>query len=100
MKNKANFNSTKFTATTCGIGGYNVFPPKTKNGTKPNKANLKPISKTQKPNFSAACRVIALGRRRELFSDTRLRQGPHAGVLVYVEDWLAAVNAVAGQRNR
>ena len=27
----------------------------------------------------------------ELFSDTRLRQGPPAGVQVYVEDWTAAV---------
>ncbi len=27
----------------------------------------------------------------ELFSDTRLRQGPPAGVLTYVEDWTAAV---------
>ncbi len=36
----------------------------------------------------------------ELFSDTRLRQGPPAGVHVYVEDWIAAVNAVVGERNR
>jgi hypothetical protein len=61
MKNKANSNRQKFTATPCNIGGYNVFSPKTKNGTKPNKANLrqsrrslgedgKPISNTAKPS--------------------------------------------------
>ena len=51
MKNKANFNSPKFTATSYSTVVYNAFPQKTKNGTKPNKANLKPISNTLKPSL-------------------------------------------------
>ncbi len=43
MKNKANFNSVKFTATSYNTVVYNASQPKPKNGTKPNKANLKPI---------------------------------------------------------
>ena len=77
MRNKANLKDRKLNTTHYGTGGYDDFSPKTKNGTKPIKANLKPISK---PHFSA-----------ELLSDTRLRQGPPAGVQVYVEDWTAAV---------
>ncbi|HEG42795.1 MAG TPA: hypothetical protein ENH94_01985 [Phycisphaerales bacterium] len=48
MKNEANLNSQKFTATPYNIGTYNALSPKIKNGTKPNeakrsqfKANLK-----------------------------------------------------------
>ncbi len=44
MKNKANFNSVKLTATSYSERAYNDLSPKTQNGTKPNKANLKPIS--------------------------------------------------------
>ncbi len=183
MKNEANLKSQKFTATSCSIGGYNVLNPKTQNGTKPNKANLRqsrrslgedenPISKTEnpslfqgehslllnlllrnKPNFNhpkiPATSYITVAynifqrnpknganpnkpnqsqfqslqflRQKtrnnlaknkemkskpnffttpkphfsaELFSDTRLRQGPPASVLVYVEDWTASRRAL------
>jgi len=40
MKNKANCNHSNITATPCNIGTYNDLQPKTKNGTKPNKANF------------------------------------------------------------
>ena len=52
MKNEANLNSQKFTATPYNIGGYNDFHPKTQNGTKPNEANLKPISEMENPRPS------------------------------------------------
>ena len=42
MKNEANLNNVKFTTTPCNIGCYNVFPPKTQNGTNPIKANFSP----------------------------------------------------------
>ena len=40
MRNEANLNSQKFTATPYNIGGYNDSHPKTQNGTKPNEANF------------------------------------------------------------
>ncbi len=52
MKNKANLNSLNLTANSCCIGGYNVIRTKTKNGTKPIKANLKPILKREARAFS------------------------------------------------
>ena len=50
MKNEANFNSLKLTATTCNIGGYNDSHPKTQNGTKPNEANF---FTSPRPHFNA-----------------------------------------------
>ena len=50
MKNKANFNSINFTATSCSTATYNDLSPKTQNGTNPNEANLKPIPNTLKPS--------------------------------------------------
>ena len=41
MRNKANFNGVKLTATSCCKKAYNDLSPKTKNGTNPNKANFK-----------------------------------------------------------
>ncbi len=52
MKNKANLKPNKFTANPGSRGTYNVSRPKTQNGTKPNEANLKPISKWKIPRFS------------------------------------------------
>ena len=43
MKNKANFNNVNLTANPYGIEVYNDLQPKTQTGTKPIKANLKPI---------------------------------------------------------
>ena len=43
MKNKANFTSLKITASPYSRTTYNYLSTKTQNGTKPNKANLKPI---------------------------------------------------------
>ena len=51
MKNKVNFNSVKLTATSYSERAYNDLSPKTQNGTKPNKPNLKPISNTIKPSL-------------------------------------------------
>ena len=51
MKNEANLNNRKFTPTPYNIGGYNDFHPKTQNGTKPNEANLKPISEMENPRL-------------------------------------------------
>ena len=51
MKNKANLNSPKFTATSYSTKVYNALQPKTQNGTKPNKANLKPTPNTLNPHF-------------------------------------------------
>ena len=39
-RNKANFETPCLTVSTCRRHGYNDFSPKTKNGTKPNKANF------------------------------------------------------------
>ena len=47
MKNKANLNSLNLNASTCGRGTYSVLRTKTKNGTKPNEANSKPISEME-----------------------------------------------------
>ncbi|HEG44339.1 MAG TPA: hypothetical protein ENH94_09850 [Phycisphaerales bacterium] len=46
LRNKANLSNQKFTANPCGMEVYNDLQPKTKNGTKPNKAKqsqTKPI---------------------------------------------------------
>ena len=50
MRNKANFNRPNLTANPCSRYTYNDLHPKTQNGTKPNKANLKPIPNTLKPS--------------------------------------------------
>ena len=77
MRNKANLTIAEFTLTREIKGVYSNLHPKTKNGTKPIKANF---FTTPNSHFSA-----------ELFSDTRLRQGVPASVLTYVEDCSAAV---------
>ncbi len=51
MKNKANLTRLNLTANSCSRGGYNVLRAKPQNGTKPNKANLTPISKWRTPRF-------------------------------------------------
>ncbi len=93
MKNKANLNSLNLTLNSCSRVVYNVFRPKTQNGTKPNKANLKPISKWRTPRFSSETQEKNFFMESkanffttpnpnfsaELFSDTRLRQEPPAG---------------------
>lgn len=80
MKNKANLNRQKFTATSCSTVNYNDFSPKTQNGTKPNKANFRqvaskpwrrrmPISNTTKPS-------LLLGKRT-LLGNLYLRNKPN-----------------------
>jgi hypothetical protein len=41
MKNEANLKAKYLIVTTCSRVGYNVFRPKTQNGTKPNEANFR-----------------------------------------------------------
>ncbi|HEG42698.1 MAG TPA: hypothetical protein ENH94_01480 [Phycisphaerales bacterium] len=84
MENEPNSNTCLTFINSRSIMTYNAFFPKKQKGNEPKRTQLKPIKAnfftTSKHHFSA-----------ELFSDTRLRQGPPAGVLVYVEDWTAAV---------
>ena len=74
-KNKPNYEHLDVNITVCKKKGYKGFSlkiyQKNKPKTNPIQSQSKPIPK---PHFSA-----------ELFSDTRLRQGPPAGVLVYVD---------------
>jgi hypothetical protein len=51
MRNKANLNKPKFTPTHCSRSTYGDLRPKSQIGTKPNKANLNPISKMESPAF-------------------------------------------------
>ncbi|HEG44623.1 MAG TPA: hypothetical protein ENH94_11310 [Phycisphaerales bacterium] len=80
LGSKPNFPTQRITTTTCKGETYNNLHPQTNKKSKPNPNPIKAnFFTTSKPHFSAACPAIALGRRRKLFSDTRLRQGPPAG---------------------
>ncbi|HEG42634.1 MAG TPA: hypothetical protein ENH94_01145 [Phycisphaerales bacterium] len=51
-RNKPNFNHPNITSTPCDRETYNDLQANPKNGTNPNKANLKPIPKKEKPQLS------------------------------------------------
>ncbi len=69
MKNETNLNSLNFTTSPCGRGIYNVLHPEIQNETKPNEANLKPISETENPSCFQG--------RTALFQNLFLRNKPN-----------------------
>ncbi|HEG44148.1 MAG TPA: hypothetical protein ENH94_08890 [Phycisphaerales bacterium] len=76
MKNKANFNSVKFTATSYNTVVYNASQPKPKNGTKPNKANPKPILARRPPGVVTSTKTGNSANLQKLFfaKRTQFRQ--------------------------
>ncbi|HEG42847.1 MAG TPA: hypothetical protein ENH94_02245 [Phycisphaerales bacterium] len=71
MKNEANLNSQKFTATPYNIGTYNDFHPKTQNGTNPNEPNFKtPFPSPDSDGGDKKCRAQATRRETSLFLGT------------------------------
>ncbi len=75
MKNKANFKAKYFTANPCGSGTYNALYPKTKNGTKPIKANFE----KENPRFSSETQAKNLFMRNEPnFNNTNSTANPYS----------------------
>ena len=68
LRNKANLSNQKFTANPYAMEGYNDSRPKPKNGTNPNKANLKPILKNKK-----ICEIPRNPRIKKLQNEPNLR---------------------------
>ncbi len=82
MKNEANLNSSNIVTTSYSKMVYNSLPTKTKNGTKPNEANLKPISNTTKPSDISGKGVFLLPlicKNEPNFPDPRNTATPCSG---------------------
>ena len=98
MKNEANLNSVKLTATPCDRVTYSVSHPETQNGTNPNEANLKPIFETENPLVFSA--YLAKNKKMKSKPNFKIAKSHQISVFCTINRYFQAPHVSKGIKSK